>query len=125
MLEEGSLGRSVGNPASREIPSTAAVRPRRPCLSLNACRTRRGGATRRLSRCGPGCAVEPLVHTPETIQSARIGGIGVIDDAVFEHEGAHARPIARKVGASVPHMAANWSTGAGALCRAQRIAARG
>src|SRR5437016_5550934 len=28
-----------------------------------------------------GCAVEPLVHAPEAVQSARIGGIGVVDDA--------------------------------------------
>src|SRR5260370_10775939 len=30
-------------------------------------------------------AVEPLVHAPEAVQSARIGGIGVVDDAVLEH----------------------------------------
>src|SRR2546422_447197 len=43
----------------------------------------------------PGCAVEPLVHAPEAVQSARIGGIGVVDDAILEHERAHARPLAR------------------------------
>src|SRR4029453_2821841 len=43
----------------------------------------------------PGCAVEPLVHAPEAVQPARIGGIGVVDDAVFERERAHARPLAR------------------------------
>src|SRR5438128_3917549 len=43
----------------------------------------------------PGGAVEPLVHAPEAVQSARIGGIGVVDDAVLEHERAHARPLAR------------------------------
>src|SRR5207247_5550596 len=32
----------------------------------------------------PGCAVEPLVQAPEAVQSARIGGIGVVDDAVLE-----------------------------------------
>src|SRR5436190_2285155 len=42
-----------------------------------------------------GCAVEPLVHAPETVQSARISGIGVIDDAVLAHERAHAGPLAR------------------------------
>src|SRR5437870_12914161 len=42
-----------------------------------------------------GGAVEPLVHTPEAVQSARIGGIGVVDDAVLERERAHARPLAR------------------------------
>src|SRR5256886_14247719 len=41
-----------------------------------------------------GCAVEPLVHTPEAVQSTRIGGIGVVDDAVLERERAHARPLA-------------------------------
>src|SRR6266545_4826078 len=42
-----------------------------------------------------GGAVEPLVHAPEAVQSAGIGGIGVVDDAVLEHESAHARPLAR------------------------------
>src|SRR5262245_17849066 len=41
-----------------------------------------------------GGAVEPLVHAPETIQSARVGGIGVVDDTVLQHERAHARPLA-------------------------------
>ena len=59
------------------------------------------------ARCVPWGAVEPLVHTPEAVQSARISGIGVVDDAIFEHERAHARPVARYVAASVPHMAAN------------------
>src|SRR5207247_8241854 len=42
-----------------------------------------------------GSAVEPLVHAPEAVQSARIGGIGVINDTALEHERAHARPLAR------------------------------
>src|SRR5437899_12696727 len=42
-----------------------------------------------------GCTVEPLVHPPETVQSARIRGIGVVDDAVLERERAHARCLAR------------------------------
>src|SRR2546426_3543333 len=42
----------------------------------------------------PGGAVEPLVHAPEAVHAARIGGIGVVNDAVLEHEGAHARPLA-------------------------------
>jgi hypothetical protein len=29
-------------------------------------------------------AVEPLVHAPEAVQSARISGIGVVDNAVLE-----------------------------------------
>src|SRR3954464_13663724 len=41
-----------------------------------------------------GGAVEPLVHAPEAVQSARIGGIGVVDGAVLAHERAHARPVA-------------------------------
>src|SRR5882724_6066300 len=41
-----------------------------------------------------GGAVEPLVHAPEAVQSTRIGGIGVVDDAVLERERAHARPLA-------------------------------
>src|SRR4051812_9011508 len=40
-------------------------------------------------------AVEPLVHAPETVQPAGIGGVGVVDDAVLEREGAHARRLAR------------------------------
>src|SRR4029077_20268993 len=40
-------------------------------------------------------AVEPLVHTPETVQSPRIGRVGVVDDALLESERAHARPLAR------------------------------
>src|SRR2546429_1752783 len=39
-------------------------------------------------------AVEPLVHAPEAVEPARIGGIAVVDGAVLEHEGAHARPFA-------------------------------
>src|SRR5580692_8156620 len=38
--------------------------------------------------------VEPLVHAPDAVHSARIGGIGVVDDAVLEHKRAHARPLA-------------------------------
>src|ERR1700756_2365748 len=44
--------------------------------------------------------VKPLVHAPETIQSARISGIGVVDGAVLEHERTHARPVTH-VGESV------------------------
>src|SRR5207253_9521752 len=42
-----------------------------------------------------GSAVEPLVHAPEGVQSARIRGVGVVDDVVVEHERAHAGPLAR------------------------------
>ena len=57
-----------------------------PTTWLSACRTRRGGATRRPSRCAFRGAVEPLVHAPEAVQYARIGGIGVVNDAVLEYE---------------------------------------
>src|SRR5258706_943661 len=49
-----------------------------------------------------GGAVEPLVHAPEAVQSARIGGIGVVDDAVLERERAHARPLAPVSGPARP-----------------------
>src|SRR5437667_4622781 len=42
----------------------------------------------------PRGAVEPLVHAPETVHSARIGGIGVVDVAVLERKRAHAWPLA-------------------------------
>src|SRR5215468_5302181 len=40
-------------------------------------------------------AVEPLVHAPKAVQSAPIGGVGVVDDAVLKRERAQARPLAR------------------------------
>src|SRR5262245_40621739 len=46
-------------------------------------------------------AVEPLIHAPQAVQSARIGRVGVVHDAVLEGEGAHARPLAhvrRRIG---------------------------
>src|SRR4051812_13290537 len=45
-----------------------------------------------------GCAIQPLVHAPEAIHSAGVGGISMVDDAVLEHERAHARPLARVCG---------------------------
>src|SRR6266511_1786795 len=39
-------------------------------------------------------AVEPLVHAPEGVQPARVRRVGVVDDAVLECEGAHARQLA-------------------------------
>src|SRR5258708_9648221 len=42
-----------------------------------------------------GGTVEPRVHAPERVQSARIGGIGVVDDALLEGERTHPRPLAR------------------------------
>src|ERR1022692_358697 len=34
--------------------------------------------------------VEPLVHAPEAVEPARVRGVGVVDDAIFEGERAHA-----------------------------------
>ena len=45
--------------------------------------------------------IEPLVYPPESIQSARIGGVRVINHAILLHEGAHAwtvTPIGLYVG---------------------------
>src|SRR5205823_5168841 len=50
----------------------------------------------------PRCAVQPLIHAPQTVHSARIGGIGVVDDAILQHERAQALPLSnerRPVGA--------------------------
>src|SRR4029453_14309084 len=41
-------------------------------------------------------AVEPLVHPPEAVKSARVGGIRVVDDAVLACERAHTWPLARE-----------------------------
>src|SRR5262249_31096453 len=38
--------------------------------------------------------IEPLIHAPETVHSARIGRIGVVHRAIFERERAHSRPLA-------------------------------
>src|SRR6185437_3555477 len=40
-----------------------------------------------------GSAIEPLVHAPEAVQSASIGGISVMHHAVIEHKRAHAGPL--------------------------------
>ena len=54
----------------------------------------RGDATTGRSRCVPWArAVEPL-EPPEAVQSARIGRIGLVNHAIFQHEGAQARPLA-------------------------------
>src|SRR5579872_4212969 len=41
-----------------------------------------------------GSPVEPRVHAPEGIESARVGGIRVVDNSVFERECAHTGPFA-------------------------------
>src|ERR1044071_6084078 len=50
----------------------------------------------------PRGAVEPLVHAPEPVQAARECGISVVDNAVLERKGAHARPLARVRGSVYP-----------------------
>src|SRR6476660_5603614 len=42
-----------------------------------------------------GSAVEPLIHSPEPVQSASIGGVSMVDDSILECERAHSRPLAR------------------------------
>src|SRR5436190_1832029 len=42
-----------------------------------------------------GSAIEPLVRAPEAVHAARIGGVGVVNNAAFERERAEARPVAR------------------------------
>src|SRR2546430_11699359 len=37
-------------------------------------------------------------HAPEAVHSARIGRIGVVDDAILERERAYAGPLARVCG---------------------------
>src|ERR1051325_7359381 len=39
-------------------------------------------------------AIEPWIHPPDRIESARIGRIGVINDTVFERKCAHTWPLA-------------------------------
>src|SRR5437762_11448486 len=39
--------------------------------------------------------IEPLVHAPEGVHAARIGGIGVVNNAVLMCERAHTGPLAR------------------------------
>src|SRR5258706_3063788 len=42
-----------------------------------------------------GRAVEPWVHAPDAVHPALVGGVGVVDDAVLEHERAQARQFAQ------------------------------
>src|SRR5207248_10040014 len=41
-----------------------------------------------------GRAIEPLIHSPQAVQSTRIGRVSMVDNAVLERERAHARPLA-------------------------------
>src|SRR5260370_702607 len=48
------------------------------------------------------CPVQPLILIPKDIQTARVGRVRVVHDAVLEHEGGHAGHFAnvgRPVGA--------------------------
>src|SRR5207302_812657 len=40
--------------------------------------------------------VEPLIHPPQAVEAARVGGVRVVDDAVLERERAHARRFAEE-----------------------------
>src|SRR5215472_8306474 len=40
------------------------------------------------------CTVEPLIHAPHPVDSARVAGIRVVDDSVVEREGADAGSFA-------------------------------
>jgi hypothetical protein len=40
------------------------------------------------------CPIEPLVHSPERVEAARVGGVCVVDDAFGECERTHARRLA-------------------------------
>src|SRR3954463_1703964 len=44
------------------------------------------------------CAVEPLIHAPENVDAAGVGRIGVVNDTVLDHKGAHARALAHICG---------------------------
>src|SRR5712691_5317782 len=87
--------REARSEAMRREISSPAVAPRQPRL-LSALVVLVVAAPPDARLVTPlGCAVEPLVHVPEAVQSARIGGIGVVDDDVLERERAHARPLAQ------------------------------
>src|SRR5688572_11538863 len=83
--------------AARQSPSAAARAAERRGISMSALVVfvvaAPPDATRLVAPLGG--AVEPLVHAPEAVQPARVGGIGVVDGAVVEREGAHAGPLAR------------------------------
>ena len=81
--------------ACREVRSEEISRESIPAKVAQPFCTRRGGASRTRSRSAQLGSVEPLVGAPEAVQPACIRRVGVVDDAVLEHERAQARPIAR------------------------------
>src|SRR5207247_111305 len=115
-----SAGRGrPGGSAAASGPRTAASSPpssrptcqgttrRRPTIRTSACRSFLGvlivAAPPEAGLVAPfGGAVEPLVHAPQAVHAARIGRIGVVDDAVLERERAQALSLTyerRPVGA--------------------------
>src|SRR2546423_1684136 len=64
-----------------------------------------------------GGAIEPLVHTPEAVQPARVGRIGVKTNTALRNDRAHARPL--------PHVGGDFGAGHGSAfgrssgCRAR------
>src|SRR6058998_2751668 len=89
------LVRRCRSEAMRREISSSAVTPRQPRLrsALVVLVVAAPPDARLVAPLGG--AVEPLEHAPEAVHSARIGRIGVVDDAVLEHERAHARSLAR------------------------------
>src|SRR5262252_9277745 len=64
------------------------------------------------------CAIEPLIHAPHAVDSARVGGIGVVDHSVLEREGTHARSfthVRRRVRARHCGDFGDWALGAAQL----------
>src|SRR5438552_4934155 len=86
---------------------SSADTPRKACRRSLSATARRAGAARlrlvlvvtappdaRLVASLRG-TVEPLVRAPEAVESARIGGIRVVDRVALAHERTHARSLAR------------------------------
>src|SRR6266851_9726726 len=70
-----------------------------------------------------GGAVEPLIHAPQAVHAARIAGIGVVDNALLEHERAEARPVARVGGRIGSGHRRELGDGRRDRCRVHRMAA--
>ena len=51
-------------------------------------------------------AIQPLVHTPERVETARIGRVRVVNDTKLARKRAHAGDSRMKVALSVPAIAA-------------------
>src|SRR5688572_12815127 len=88
-IPRGARGRAAAEAAPRRRRRRAGTPARKPCVVRQP---RRGSALVVLIVAAEpdarlvaplGGAVEPLVHAPEAVQSARKGGIGVVDDAIL------------------------------------------